>query len=89
MFPMIVAAKGTETSQEYPPAKHGLFSYALMSALVPEADRDGDRFISLQEAFTFALPIVEELRDKAAGVQTPQILVPPILGDLAFVPVAR
>ena len=89
MFPLIVASKGAETSQEYPPAKHGLFSYALMSALVPAADKDGDHIITLQELFNYAVPIVEELRDKAAGAQTPQLLVPPILGNLALVAVGR
>jgi WD40 repeat protein len=89
MFPLIVASKGEETSQEYPPAKHGLFTYALMTALAPAADKDNDYLVSLQEAFNFAVPIVEQLRDKSAGAQTPQILVPPILGNLALVPVAR
>ncbi len=89
MFPLIVASKGEETSQEYPPAKHGLFTYALMTALAPAADKDGDFLISLQEAFSFALPIVEQLRDKSAGAQTPQILVPPVLGSLALVAVGR
>ena len=89
MFPLVVASKGEETSQEYPPAKHGLFSYALMNALVPAADKDGDRLVSLQEAFNFAIPIVEDLRNKDAGAQTPQILVPPILGNLALVAVGR
>src|SRR5437762_1109878 len=49
MFPLIVASKGEETSQEYPPAKHGLFTYALMTALAPAADKDNDYLVSLQE----------------------------------------
>jgi uncharacterized caspase-like protein len=88
-FPLVVASKGEETSQEYPPAKHGLFSYALMKALVPAADTDGDHLLSLQEVFAFAIPIVESLRNKSAGAQTPQILVPPILGNLALMSVDR
>jgi hypothetical protein len=89
MFPLIVASKGEETSQEYPPAKHGLFSYALINALGAPADKDGDLIVSLQEAFNFAVPIVERLRDRNAGSQTPQILVPPILGNLSLVAVTR
>jgi uncharacterized caspase-like protein len=89
LFPLIVASKGEEQSQEYPPGKHGLFTYALMSGLAPEADSDGNLVVSLQEAFGFAIPIVEELRDKAAGEQTPQILVPRVLGDVALVGTAR
>jgi hypothetical protein len=60
-----------------------------MTALAPAADTDGDFLVSLQEAFSFALPIVEQLRDKSAGAQTPQILVPPVLGSLALVAVGR
>lgn len=87
MFPLIVASKGDEQSQEYAPAQHGLFTFALMSALAPEADADGNLVVSLQEAFTYAIPIVEKLRDRSAGPQTPQILVPQILGPLSLVKV--
>jgi hypothetical protein len=89
MFPLLVASKGEEASQEYPPAKHGLFSYALMNALVAAADKDGDRLVSLQEAFSFAMPIVENLRNRSVGPQTPQMLVPPILGNLPLLAVRR
>jgi hypothetical protein len=33
LFPLIVASKGEEKSQEYVPGQHGLFTYALMNAL--------------------------------------------------------
>lgn len=85
MFPLIVASKGEERSQEYAPGKHGLFTYALVNALAPAADADGDRFVSLKEAFAFALPIVDDLRDKTVGAQTPQLVVPRVLGDFALV----
>lgn len=85
LFPLIVASKGEEKSQEYAPGQHGLFTYALMSALAPAADADGDLLVSLREAFKFALPIVEELRDKRTGGQTPQMVVPQVLGDVALV----
>ena len=88
-FPLIVASKGEEQSQEYAPAKHGLFTFALMSALAPESDSDGNLLVSLQEAFAHAVPIVEKLRDRSAGAQTPQMLVPGILGDLALIKVDR
>jgi WD40 repeat protein len=89
LFPLIVASKGEETSQEYAPGKHGLFSYALISALAPAADSNGDLLVSLKEAFDFAVPIVEELRDKTVGGQTPQIVVPAALGDVALVAAGR
>jgi WD40 repeat protein len=85
LFPLIVASKGEETSQEYAAGRHGLFTYALMKALSPEADSDGDLRVSLREAFGFAVPIVEELRDKTVGSQTPQLVIPPVLGDVPLV----
>jgi WD40 repeat protein len=85
LFPLMVASKGEEQSQEYAPAGHGLFTYALMSALAPDADSDGDLLVSLREAFNFAMPIVENLRDKSVGRQTPQMVVPAVVGDLALV----
>lgn len=88
LFPLIVASKGEEKSQEYLPGKHGLFTYALMSALAPAADADGDLLVSLKEAFRFAVPIVDQLRDKSVGGQTPQMVVPQVLGDVALVGVS-
>jgi WD40 repeat protein len=89
MFPLVVASKGDETSQEYAPARHGLFTYALMNAFVAAADTNGDHVVSLQEAFKFAIPIVEKLRSRDAGAQTPQMLVPPILGNVGLLAVDR
>jgi hypothetical protein len=85
LFPLIVASKGEERSQEYPPGGHGLFTYALMNALNPTADTNGDLLVSLKEAFRYAVPIVERLRDKQAGEQTPQMVVPQVLGDVALI----
>lgn len=81
-FALIVAAKGNEESQEYAPAKHGLFTYSLLSALKPDADNNRDGSVSLQEAFDFALPIVEKLRYKASGPQTPQMVAPKVLSEM-------
>jgi WD40 repeat protein len=89
LFPLIVASKGEERSQEYAAGKHGLFTYALMSALAPAADADGDRFVSLKEAFNFAVPIVDDLRDKSVGGQTPQMVLPKVLADFALVRAVR
>ena len=85
LFPLIVASKGEEQSQEYPPAKHGLFTYALMSALAPEADANRDGLVSLKEAFDFAIPLVEKLREKSIGPQNPQMVAPYALGEFALI----
>lgn len=89
LFPLIVASKGEERSQEYASGKHGLFTYALMNALVPAADADGDLFVSLKEAFTFAVPMVDDLRNKSVGSQTPQMVLPRVLADFALVRAVR
>jgi len=81
-FALIVASKGNEESQEYAPAKHGLFTYSLLSALKPEADANRDGRVSLAEAFNYALPLVQELRHKQAGPQTPQMVAPQVLADM-------
>jgi WD40 repeat protein len=81
-FALIVASKGDEESQEYEPAKHGLFTYSFLSALKPEADTDRDGWVSLREVFDHVLPIVEELRHKQAGPQTPQMVSPQVLADM-------
>lgn len=85
LFPLIVASKGEEQSQEYPPAKHGLFTYAFMSALAPEADANRDGLVSLKEAFDFAIPVVEKLREKSIGPQNPQMVAPYALGEFALI----
>jgi WD40 repeat protein len=81
-FALIVASKGNEESQEYAPAKHGLFTYSLLSAMKPDADTNRDGRVSLREAFDFTLPIVEKLRHKQAGPQTPQMVSPQVLADM-------
>jgi len=81
-FALIVASKGNEESQEYAPAKHGLFTYAFLSSLNPDADANRDGRVSLRETFDFAVPIVEKLCHKKAGPQTPQMVSPKVLADM-------
>ena len=81
-FALIVASKGNEESQEYAPAKHGLFTYSFLSALKPNADTNRDGQVSLREVFDTALPIVQKLRHKQAGPQTPQMVSPQVLADM-------
>nr|CBX26785.1 unknown protein [uncultured Desulfobacterium sp.] len=85
-FALIVASKGSEESQEYAPAKHGLFTYSLLNALKPDADANHDGWVSLKEVFDYALPIVEELRHKQTGPQTPQMVSPQVLSDMPVMP---
>ena len=80
-FSLMLASRGQEESQEFAPGEHGLFTYALLSGLRGAADADGDGLVTLAEAFHYAVPVVERLRDRAIGPQTPQLIVPDPLGD--------
>ena len=80
-FSLVLASRGQEESQEYAPAEHGLFTYAFLSGLRGAADADGDGLVTLTEAFRYAVPVVERLRDRTIGPQTPQLVVPEPLGD--------
>jgi hypothetical protein len=81
LFSLVVASKGDEESQEYPPAKHGLFTYALLSALDMRSDANADGRVSLRELFDSARPLVETLHDRKIGPQTPQLVAPKSLED--------
>lgn len=81
-FSLMVAAKGGENSQEYTPARHGLFTYVLLRGLAGAGDTDGDGIIGLRELFQYVAPAVETLRDRAFGPQTPQLLTPAQAGDM-------
>ncbi|MBI5719249.1 MAG: caspase family protein [Burkholderiales bacterium] len=89
LFSLVVASKGDEESQEYPPGRHGLFTYALLQALSPESDANRDGLVSLNEVFEAARPLVERLRNRRTGAQTPQIVAPVPLGDLPLMRVPR
>lgn len=90
LFSLVVASKGDEESQEYPQEKHGLFTYALLSALRGAgSDANGDGFVTLNEAFNHAVPLVESLRSRAAGPQTPQIVAPDPLGNVVLARTGR
>jgi len=82
LFPMIVAAQSKEQSQEYAPARQGLFTYALLSALRPSTDTDRDGVVSLKEVFDLASPLVQKLSEKAVGPQNPQLVAPSTLRNL-------
>lgn len=81
-FALMVAAQGTEDSQEYEVSKHGLFTHAVLEGLAGASDVNGDGFVQLQELFDYARAAVGELRDPLLGPQTPQLIAPPHLRDM-------
>ncbi len=85
-FSLFLASRDGEASQEHPPARHGLFTHALLQGLRGDSDRDGDGAVTLRELFEYVVPTVERLRDKRLGPMTPQLLAPGVLADT---PLAR
>ena len=87
-FALVLAAQGDEASQEYAPARHGLFTYALLEGLRGSADANRDGAVTLAEAFDFAAPVVARLRDPELGPQTPQLVAPASLAAAVLLPAA-
>jgi hypothetical protein len=83
-FPIIVAAQSKEQSQEYPPAKQGLFTFSLLTALKSRPDSNGDGSVSLKELFDAVAPLVQTLSEKSVGPQNPQLVAPLELRDMAL-----
>jgi hypothetical protein len=87
-FPIIVAAQSKEQSQEYRPARQGLFTYSLLTALKSAPDADLDGAISLKELFDVASPLVQKLSEKSIGQQNPQLVAAPALRNMPLIPSA-
>jgi len=83
-FGLIVAARADEESQEYAPARHGLFTWALLEALGPAGDANGDGRVSVRELFDAAAPLVAAHVDRAVGPQTPQAVLPRALESMVI-----
>ena len=83
-FAVFTASKGSEESQEYPEAKHGLFTHALLQGLDGEADQDGDGRIVLSELYGFVSEYVKNHRNRHIGEQTPQLAAPEALADMTL-----
>jgi uncharacterized caspase-like protein len=88
LFPLLLASKGDEFSQEYKSAQHGLFTHVMLEGLRGLADANHDRKVTVTELHNFAVPLVEKLHNSAAGSQTPQLIAPGSLGNIGL-PVAK
>ena len=82
LFPLLLASKGDELSQEYEPAQHGLFTHTLLEGLRGLADYNHDRRITLAELHDFSVPLVKKLHNPSAGAQTPQLIAPGSLANI-------
>ncbi len=88
LFPLLLASKGDEDSQEYPIEKHGLFTYALLEGLNGKADVNKDKKITVGELYNFIVPLVEKLHS-AAHTQTPQLIAPGNLSEIELISVSE
>jgi uncharacterized caspase-like protein len=82
-FALMAASRGNEESQEYPAARHGLFTHALMEAIKTGFDPNADGAVSLSESFEYTFDKVQQLRNRAVGTQTPQLAAPEFLANMA------
>jgi len=83
-FALMAASRGGEESQEYPPGRHGLFTFALLEGLSGKGDGDGDGRITLAELFDFAVRFVKTNRILPDSPQTPQLTAPGMLGEMVL-----
>jgi len=88
LFALVVASGENEESQEYDPGGHGLFTYALLAALSERSDADRDGRVTLAEWFGAARPLIERLRDRTIGPQTPHLIAPAPLDRLVVLEAA-
>jgi uncharacterized caspase-like protein len=81
-FPLLLSSDSKELAQDYPKARHGLFTYAVLRGLRGEADLNQDSAVSLAELTAFVPQVVATLRDRRLGAQTPQFVVPEALRNM-------
>ena len=61
-FPLLLSSDSKELSQDYPKARHGLFTYALLRGLRGEADATQDGVVSLAELTAARKPYLPIVR---------------------------
>jgi Caspase domain len=77
-FALMLASGENEESQEYDPAGHGLFTFALLTSLQDAQTQNLNR-LSLRDWFAGSARVVQRFRDRSIGPQTPQLLAPLVL----------
>jgi hypothetical protein len=81
-FALMAASSADEESQELPSREHGLFTFGLLEALRVGFDPGHTGAVTLSQAFVYASEKVQELRNKAVGKQTPQLIPPEELANM-------
>jgi len=70
------AASQGQTSNAYPDAEHGLFTYYLLKGLKGDADKDEDQWVSVKEMFDYIAMHVPRVARRMGTDQTPSINPP-------------
>lgn len=70
---VMISCQGDESSMEMGSLQQGLFTYYLMEGLSGKANRDGNKFVTIQELYYY---VYHKVQDKAASrghKQTPEL----------------
>jgi hypothetical protein len=71
---VFAAAHGDQTASDYPPKRHGLFTYFVLDGLRGAADADGDRRITVAELERYATRRVRETAGTMDREQSPVVV---------------
>ncbi len=83
-FVVLTSCKLGESSHEWDEKEHGVFSYYLLEGLSGNADRDGDKIITVTDAYRYSCENVKKWAFEKGLEQTP-FLDARIAGDIPFV----
>lgn len=70
---VMMSCKGDETSLEMGSLKQGVFTYYLIKGLEGEANRDGNKYITIQELFYYIYQKVKDKTTNGNNKQTPEL----------------
>lgn len=71
---VFAAARGDQTASDFPPKRHGLFTYMWLDGLRGAADADGDRAITVEELEQYTVRRVREAAGTMDREQAPLVI---------------
>jgi WD40 repeat protein len=80
----MTASAGNQLSQELNRRRQGLFTFTVLTALRDRYDPDRDGLVSLAEVFDLSSQMVPAWREIKSLEQTPQLMAPPFLANMAL-----
>jgi WD40 repeat protein len=85
---LITASQANEQALELPELGHGLFTYYLLEGLSGKADKNGDGYVVLNEAYDYLEERVAAHSRRAGGKQTP-MMAGAITGKILLATITR